>query len=99
MSRSKGKQHWYQVHKARAGSASVAKSQAVLEFKARVQEIDSEISLYRRQVEETLFSSIRRFLFGLNSLPTLMSLRSAPAPTCHDRRNTHVHAGQGGKND
>lgn len=76
MSRKKTGQHWYQVHKAKAGSASVAHSPAVRDARARVDELEAEVSRCRREVSETLGSGLRRLLFGLNAQETLLQQAS-----------------------
>jgi hypothetical protein len=67
MSGKTGKQHWYQVHKAKAGSNSVAQSPAVREARAQVLEAEAELSRCRREVSETFGSGLRRLILGLNA--------------------------------
>jgi hypothetical protein len=76
MSRKTGGQHWYQVHKASAGSASVAQSQAVQEARAQVQELEAEVSRCQREVSETFGSGLRRLIFGLNAQENLLQQAS-----------------------
>jgi hypothetical protein len=76
MPRKTGGQHWYQVHKAKAGSTSVAQSQAVREAKTQVQEAEAEVSRCRREVSETFGSGLRRLIFGLNAQENLLQQAS-----------------------
>lgn len=76
MSRKSGGQHWYQVHKAKAGSTSVAQSQAVRAARTQVQEAEAEVSRCRRQVSESLGSGLRRLIFGLNAQENLLQQAS-----------------------
>lgn len=59
-------QHWYQVHKAKAGDASVARSAAVQGARAQVQKIEVEVQQLKVMVSETLGASLRRLVFGRN---------------------------------
>lgn len=72
MARKAGGQHWYQVHKAKAGSASVAQSTAVREANALVREAEAEVSRYRSEVSESFGSGLRRLIFGLNAQENLL---------------------------
>lgn len=60
MSRKTGGQHWYQVHKAKAGSTSVTESQAVRAALKLVQEAESEVTRCRIEVSESFGSGLRR---------------------------------------
>jgi hypothetical protein len=76
MSKKAWGQHWYQVHKAKAGSASVAQSKAVREAIVQVQELEAEVSRCQREVSETLGSGLRRLIFGLNAQENLLQQAS-----------------------
>jgi hypothetical protein len=76
MSGKTGKQHWYQVHKAKAGSNGVAQSHAVREATAQVREAEAEVSRCRREVSETLGSGLRRLIFGMNAKENLLQQAS-----------------------
>ena len=76
MSRKTEGQHWYQVHKAKAGSDSVAHSPDVREARARVEDLEGEVSRCRREVSEAFGSGLRRLLFGLNAQEILLQQAS-----------------------
>jgi len=67
-----GGQHWYQVHKAKAGSTSVAESQAVRAALKLVKEAESEVTLCRIEVSKSFGSGLRRLFFGLNAQENLL---------------------------
>lgn len=66
MSKKSSGQHWYQVHKSRAGDESVARSSAVREARARVQSLEVEVQQRKVMVSETLGANLRRLVFGRN---------------------------------
>lgn len=76
MARKTGGQHWYQVHKAKAGSDSVAHSPAVREARARVEELEVDVSRFKREVSNSFGSGLRRLIFGLNAQEGLLQQAS-----------------------
>lgn len=59
-------QHWYRVHKARAGEQAVLHSSAVSAASAVVRELEARAGSTRAGCDRRLFSSIRILLFGKN---------------------------------
>jgi hypothetical protein len=66
MSKKRNAQHWYQIHKSRAGSESVESSREVAEARKRVQQLELQAIQLKNDVSDTVLSSIRRFFFGRN---------------------------------
>jgi hypothetical protein len=65
-------QHWYQVHKAKAGQRSVDESKAVRAALKLVQEAEAEVSRCSLEVSESFGSGVRRLIFGLNAHENLL---------------------------
>ena len=68
MSKKSDARHWYQVHKAHAGSESVERSSAVSAARASVRLLELRLLEMKVHVSTSISSTIRRSLFGLNSL-------------------------------
>lgn len=67
MSKKKNAQYWYQVHKARSGHASVESSREVADARAKVHELESQVTQLRSASSDGLLSGIRRLFFGRNA--------------------------------
>jgi len=68
MSKKKTAQNWYQVHKARAGEESVARSKTVAIARDRVRELENQLSTITVGASDSLASVARRLLFGRNPI-------------------------------
>jgi len=60
----KNAQHWYQVHKSRAGSESVEYSKEVVEARAKVSELEGQFLQMKVGYSRSMISEARRMLFG-----------------------------------
>jgi predicted nucleic acid-binding Zn-ribbon protein len=68
MSKKSSGQHWYQVHKSKAGDESVARSDSVQRARDKVRAIEVEVQKARSKVHESLSANLRRLVFGRNPL-------------------------------
>jgi hypothetical protein len=66
MSKKTNGQHWYQVHKSRAGEESVSSSKEVIESRKKVQELENHASALKATNTDNLGSGLRRLFFGRN---------------------------------
>lgn len=64
MSGKKNAQHWYQVHKSRAGTTSVEYSKEVAEARSKVRELEGQLFQEKVGYDDSLISGVRRILFG-----------------------------------
>lgn len=64
MSGKKNAQHWYQVHKSRAGTESVEYSKGVAEARAMVRELEGQFLQIKVGYSGSMISEARRMLFG-----------------------------------
>jgi hypothetical protein len=76
MAKKKSGLHWYQVHKAKAGNASVDRSPAVREAKALVEKLEAEVYRCKIEVSNTIGAGLRRLVFGLNAQESLLQQSS-----------------------
>lgn len=72
----KNGQYWYQVHKAKAGDASVDRSPAVRDAKALVGKLEAEVSRCKIEVSDSIGAGLRRLMFGLNAQESLLQQAS-----------------------
>ena len=68
MSKKRDAQHWYQVHKARAGAESVKGSASVSAAREKVRSLELQLSDLNARTITSISSVIRRSLFGRNGL-------------------------------
>ena len=64
MAGKKNAQHWYQVHKSRAGTESVEYSKEVAEARAKVSELEGQFLQIKVGYSGSMMSEARRMLFG-----------------------------------
>ena len=68
MSKKTDARHWYQVHKARAGAASVEGSASVAAAGEKVRLLDLQHSELSARTTKSISSTLRRSIFGRNAL-------------------------------
>ncbi len=68
MSKKTDAQHWYQVHKARAGAASVEGSALVSAAREKVRSLTLQHSELSACTTNSISSTLRRSIFGRNAL-------------------------------
>lgn len=64
----KNAQKWYQIHKAKAGNASVQSSKRVAIARENVRLLEERLSSLNLTDNNSIFSGVRKLLFGRNAI-------------------------------